>query len=88
MTNVQLTIPKTIYCALKLPEKEKEKVLLTELAVSLYQRQILSFGKSRELAGMSKWEFHEELGKRKIARHYDREAFEEDLEYGQSEDHL
>ncbi len=84
MTNAQLIIPKTVYAALKLPEADKEHVLLTELAVSLYQRDILSFGKARELARMSKWEFHEELGKRKIARHYDLEAFREDFEYGQS----
>ncbi len=80
----QLIIPKPIYIALKLPEADKEHVLLTELAVALYQRNILSFGKARELARMSKWEFHEELGKRKIPRHYDLEAFHEDLEYGQS----
>ncbi len=62
--------------ALKIPEKEKEKTLLIELAVSLYQRGILSFGKARELAKMDKWEFHEELGKRNIARHYDLKDFE------------
>ncbi len=84
MPNVQLTIPNTIYVALKLPEEDKVQVLLTALAVSLYQRHILSFGKARELAEMSKWEFHEELGRRQIARHYDAEAFEEDLRYGQS----
>ena len=59
-----------------------ENVLLTELAVSLYHRNMLSFGKARELARMSKWEFHDELGKRKIPRHYDLDAFEEELRYG------
>lgn len=42
----------------------------------------MSFGKARELARMSKWEFHEELGKRQIPRHYDLDAFEEDFRYG------
>ncbi len=79
---INLKIPKNIYLALKLPEEEKEKMLLIELAVSLYERGILSFGKARELAKMSKWEFHEELGKRKIERHYDIECLEEDLYYG------
>jgi predicted HTH domain antitoxin len=32
---------------------------------------------------MSKWEFHNELGRRKIARHYTIEDFEEDLGYAQ-----
>jgi predicted HTH domain antitoxin len=59
-----------------------ESVLLLELSMSLYQRKILSFGKARELSGLSKWQFHEELGKRKIERHYDAVAFEEDLKYG------
>ncbi|MBK9498576.1 MAG: UPF0175 family protein [Leptospiraceae bacterium] len=48
------------------------------------KRKILSFGKSRELSGLSKWQFHEELGKRKIERHYDLVAFDEDLKYGLS----
>ena len=77
-----LRIPDDIYLALKIPEEEKEKVLLLELAVSLYQRGILSFGKSRELAKLSKWEFHKELGERKIPRHYTLENFQEDFEYG------
>ena len=84
MTELTLKIPQPVYLALRLPEEERETRLLFELAASLYQRNILSFGKARELAGMSKWEFHTELGKRKIERHYTREAFEEDLNYGQS----
>lgn len=79
MTTLTLTITQPVYLALRLPEEEREMCLLVELAVSLYQRNILSFGKARELAGMSKGAFHAELGKRKIERHYTREAFEEDL---------
>jgi len=78
-----LRIPKEINRALKIPGKEKESFLLKELAISLYQRDILSFGKARELANMSKWEFHNELGRRKIARHYTVEEFKEDLRYGE-----
>jgi predicted HTH domain antitoxin len=76
-----LRIPKEVDRALKIPGKEKESVLLKELAISLYQQDILSFGKARQLANMSKWELHNELGKRKIARHYTSEEFEEDLRY-------
>ncbi len=78
---LNLRIPRSVYLALKLPEREKEQTLLVESA-SLYQRGILSFGKARELAKLSKWDFHDELGRRKIERHYDLESFEEDLEYG------
>ncbi|UNC93974.1 UPF0175 family protein [Candidatus Contubernalis alkalaceticus] len=77
-----IKIPQHIYLALKLPEGDKEKLLLIELAVSLYERGILSFGKARDLAKMSKWDFHEELGKRKVERHYDIECMEEDFSYG------
>ena len=77
-----LRIPQEVWLALKLPDQDMENVLLMELSISLYERKILSFGKSRELSGLSKWQFHEELGKRKIERHYDSVAFEEDLKYG------
>lgn len=79
---LNLRIPRSVYLALKIPEREKEDILLVELAISLYQRGILSFGKARELSKLPKWEFHEELGRRKIERHYDMESFEEDFEYG------
>lgn len=77
-----ISIPEDVYAAIKLPDEEKKKLLLNELALSLYQKGYLSFGKARALAKMSKWEFHEELGRRKIERHYDLENLKEDLEYG------
>jgi predicted HTH domain antitoxin len=80
--SITLTIPDDISGAIKLPEPEKKTRLLKELALVLYERGILSFGKARELAGYSKWQFHEELGKRKIPRHYGMEEFSEDLKYG------
>ncbi|MBC8486046.1 MAG: UPF0175 family protein, partial [Bacteroidetes bacterium] len=50
-----IKIPTEIFNAIKLPEKEKIALLLLELAIILYDRQILSLGKARELAKMSKW---------------------------------
>lgn len=81
---LNLRIPPNIYLALKVPEKDKERILLIELAVSLYQREILSFGKAREFAQMDKWQFHEELAKRNIPRHYNLENVKEDFEYGEN----
>jgi predicted HTH domain antitoxin len=52
----------------------------TELAIRLYQKGILSFGKARELSQLSKWEFHELLGQENIDRSYDLEELETDLE--------
>ena len=53
-----------------------------ELAASLYARDVLSFGKARALAELSKREFHELLGEREITRHYGERELEEDLDYG------
>ncbi len=58
-----------------------ERVLKLELAIALYQRGIISLGKARKLAEMSKWEFIEELGKRKIERHYTEKELDEDLAF-------
>jgi predicted HTH domain antitoxin len=53
--------------------------LRLELALALYQRGKLSFGKARELAGVSPWAFQEMLGLRGIPVHYDLPEYEEDL---------
>ena len=81
---LSIKIPERIMVALKLPEDQIKSTLRIELALSLYQKSILSFGKARELAGLSKWKFHELLGYNKIERHYDRESLEEDIFYGTS----
>jgi predicted HTH domain antitoxin len=54
---------------------------MTELAISLYSQRILSFGKARELAGITHYEFGVLLGKRKIARHYTDEDLQDDIAY-------
>ncbi|MEF8881911.1 MAG: UPF0175 family protein [Halapricum sp.] len=67
------------YEALQLPEGERSLARKRELAVSLYARDILSFGKARTLAEMSKREFQELLGEREIARHYGERELEEGI---------
>ena len=52
-----------------------------ELALALYQRGILAMGPARRLAGLSKREFLEEMGKRRIVRHYTAEELEEDVAF-------
>ncbi|PSG98527.1 MAG: hypothetical protein BRC29_00180 [Nanohaloarchaea archaeon SW_7_43_1] len=79
----EVDIPQDVFDSIKIPEREKEREIRQELALSLYNRGALSFGKARQLAGMSKEEFHRELGERGIERHYTEEELEEDLEYGQ-----
>jgi len=63
------------------PRNDEEQILKLELAFALYQRGMLAMGPARRLAGISKREFLEELGKRKIERHYTIEEFKEDLAF-------
>ena len=53
--------------------------LKVELAVHLYEQGRLSFGKARELADVSVWEFRQILGSRRIAPHYDEAELDEDM---------
>lgn len=78
---VTLKIPEDIILSLKIPKDKIQEELLKELSIILYERHILSLGKARELARMSKWEFQEELGKRKISRHYTAKELKEDIKF-------
>lgn len=76
-----ISIGEEILNAIKLPKKDRQKMLKLELALALYQRGIISLGKGRKLAEMGKWEFIDELKKRKIERHYDERELKEDIEF-------
>jgi predicted HTH domain antitoxin len=78
-----LEIPARVADALRLPSEEMDQQLRTELALALYQRGVLSGGKSRELAGMTRYDFDQLLGRRKVVRHYTATDLTEDLEYAE-----
>lgn len=78
-----IPIDEDILEAIKLPKKDRERMLKLELALSLYQRGVISLGKARKLADMGKWEFIDELKKRKIERHYTERELEEDIEFAE-----
>ncbi len=78
---LELQIPDSVIQAIRLPEGRIEHELLVELALALYRENLLSFGKARELAGMTKHEFGNLLGERAITRHYGTEELEDDLAY-------
>lgn len=84
MPKLLLEISKDIVDALRLPPEEVEGELRKELALALYQRGALSSGKASVLVGMTRWEFEELLGKRRVQRHYTEKDLEEDLHYAQS----
>ena len=79
MKELVLEIPGDLAEALRVPPGEQVARLLQELAIRLYQKGILPFGKARQLTGMTKWEFHFLLGEEGIVRHYDVEELEKDL---------
>lgn len=83
--SLSLAIPDSIVQAIRLPEKRLREEMLLELALALYAQDVLSFGKARELAGLSKYEFGQILGQRGIARHYGEAELEDDLAYARGE---
>lgn len=75
-STVSFEIPKEVLRASRLTEDE----LRRELALHLFEQDKLSFGKARELAEMSVWDFQQFLGSRGISVHYDVGAYESDRE--------
>ncbi len=74
-STVAIEIPREILHVTRMTPEE----LRRELAVSLFQQGKLSFGKARELAGMTVWAFQQLLGSREIPVHYGVEDYKEDL---------
>ena len=83
MPELALKIPEEVQLALRLPPDELEKELRKELALALYRRRVLSLGKARKLAQMTRWEFEELLGQRRIPCHYTEEDLQEDVSYAE-----
>jgi len=75
-TTLSFEIPREVLRASRMTEDE----LRRELALHLFEEEKLSFGKARELAEMSVWDFQQLLGSRDIPVHYDVEAYENDRE--------
>ncbi len=72
---VSIEIPREVIHATRMTPRELKR----ELSVYLFQQGRLSFGKAREMAGMTVWAFQQLLGSRGIPVHYDVEDYEEDL---------
>ena len=78
---IQIEIPEEVIIGSKIPEKDLEKVIRTEVAISLYQRGYLTLGQARRIAKLSKIEFIDELARRKVERHYSEEDLKDDIEF-------
>ena len=74
-SKVSIEIPSEIIHSTRMTPEELKR----ELAIHLFQQGKLSFGKAREMAGMTVWAFQQLLGSRGISVHYGPADYEEDL---------
>jgi predicted HTH domain antitoxin len=74
MTTVSIEIPGEVIHATRMTPEDLKR----ELAIHLFQEGKLSFGKARELAGLTAWAFQQLLGSRDIPVHYDIQDYLED----------
>ncbi len=72
---IPIQIPMEIFQAAQMSPED----MRVELAISLFQQNKLSFGKAREMAGLSFWDFQILLADRKIPIHYDIEELYADI---------
>jgi len=84
MASPTLEIPKEVVEAMRLPQMEIKAELRKELAVILYKRGVLSLGKARLLAKMSRRDFIDLLGQRDVPRHFTEDDLNSDIEYALS----
>lgn len=74
-STISIEIPHEIIHATRMTPQE----LRRELSIYLFEQGRLSFGKAREMAGMTVWAFQQLLGSRGVPVHYDIDDYEEDL---------
>lgn len=74
-TTVSLEIPCDILHASRMSTDE----LRRELALTLFEQGRISFGKAREVSGMTVATFQQLLGSRGICVHYDVDDYRDDL---------
>lgn len=73
---VSIQVPREVLHATRMTVTE----LRCELALHLFEQGKLSFGKAREMAEMTVWDFQQLLGSRGVVVHYDMQEYEQDLE--------
>ena len=79
-----IDLPAGVLDAIAAPPEDREPIVRQELAVSLYREEYLSFGKARELAGLSKAAFQWLLGEREVERHYTEDDLALGVEYARN----
>jgi len=78
--SLSIEIAEDLLEAIRLPPEEVPVRLKRELAIRLYAKGLISFGKARQLAGLTRWDFHDVLGNEGIPRRYYVEELCEDID--------
>lgn len=61
-------------------QQHSEAEIRLEIAVALFQREMMTLGQASEWASIPQWQMQSELKKRGISLHYDVEEYQEDLQ--------
>ncbi len=77
---ITMELPEDVIRILNIPKNELSSELKVQIALYFYEKGKLSFGKARQLSGLSVWEFIERLRENQIPLKYDIEEFKEDIE--------
>ncbi|MEW6007356.1 MAG: UPF0175 family protein [bacterium] len=75
-----MEIPRDVLFAAGIEEERVSLELKKQLAVHLFENELLSLGKASEFAEMSRWDFMDLLGSKGIQLHYGVKEFKEDME--------
>lgn len=74
---ITLEIPDNIAQTTSLSEAD----WLREIAIALFQKELITLGRASRIAGMHQIEFQKLLASRGICVHYDVEDFEQDIQH-------
>lgn len=66
MTTIQVEVPDSVFLALRESPAGVARDIRVAAAVNWFARGLVSQGRAAELAGISRWEFLEELGRRGV----------------------
>jgi predicted HTH domain antitoxin len=66
MTTIEVMLPEEVFSVLRKSPQEIARDVRIAAAVEWYAEGLVSQGKAAELAGLSRLEFLDELGKRKV----------------------
>jgi predicted HTH domain antitoxin len=75
---VEMEIPRDVLFAARIDEEKASLELKKQLAVHLFEMELISLGKAAEFAGIPRWDFMNLLGNLKIPLHYSVEDWEKD----------